>query len=60
MGVHVEERVRCAGCQKVYCKYCEDRCPSCYGIHISSAKPSLNYSIKNPARLPSIKSNYGD
>jgi hypothetical protein len=47
--VHVEERVRCIDCNKVYCMYCEDRCTSCHGIHISSARPSLNYSLKNPA-----------
>ena len=47
--VHIEERVRCIGCNKVYCKYCHDRCPSCKGVHISSHRPSLNYSQKNSA-----------
>ena len=48
--VHVEDRVRCSNCTKVFCKYCEERCPSCYGIHISASKPSLKYSQENPAR----------
>jgi len=47
--VHVEERVRCTGCNKVFCKYCEERCPSCCGIHISGSKPSLTYSQENNA-----------
>ena len=53
--IHVENRVRCSGCNKVFCRYCEDRCPSCYGIHISPAKPYLNYSKENPARIQKIK-----
>jgi ferredoxin len=48
--VHVEDRVRCTGCNKVFCKYCEERCPSCYGIHIAVSKPSLKYSQDNLAK----------
>lgn len=48
--VHVEDRVRCTGCNKVFCKHCEERCPSCYGIHVSAIRPSLSYAQANPAK----------
>ena len=48
--VHVEDRVRCIGCNKVFCKHCEDKCPSCCGIHVFASRPSLTYSQANPAR----------
>ena len=53
--VHVEDRVRCTGCNKVFCKYCEERCPSCYGIHIAISKPSLKYSQENSAKEAQLK-----
>jgi len=48
--VHVEQRVRCADCEKCYCKHCEDRCPACYGIHISTYTPSQAYAEAHPAK----------
>ena len=50
-AVHVEEKVRCIDCSKVFCKYCEDKCPACFGIHISASRPSLNYARENPAKV---------
>ena len=36
--IHVEVTVRCKDCHHVFCKSCEDRCPSCYGIHITEER----------------------